>query len=269
MDKNGDGKITRDETGDDRVKQFMRERGMEPNQTYSRDDWNQKAVEYEDKKATEAENEGEEERRNRRSGGDDGDNRQTRERSSGGPSYVRGGSKDGRGRPVRVTRDLPEAFGEFDVDKDGQIGLYEWRNWNRALLAEFLELDRDGDGYLTPRELGEADARDYARGESALPSLAASFTEPTQSDAPAMTGAARPAPSAAPSDEPVEISARDQAAAERYFKLLDADRSGRISLPEWDKSERLKPKFEAVGANLASELDLDAFVAAYAKTLAG
>ena len=46
---------------------------------------------------------------------------------------------------------LPAEYAEFDRDKDGQIGLYEWP---RRRLAEFLKLDKNEDGFLTPRELG-------------------------------------------------------------------------------------------------------------------
>ena len=82
----------------------------------------------------------------------------------------RGGDDRGRGddrssgrsgyKPAekpRVTLDLPEGFRERDSDEDGQIGLYEWREWDRASVDEFLLLDRNGDGFLTPRELAPAD----------------------------------------------------------------------------------------------------------------
>ncbi len=52
--------------------------------------------------------------------------------------------------PVRVTVDLPSQFDSLDTDRDGQIGLYEWPRTQHALFAE---IDRNGDGFLTPREL--------------------------------------------------------------------------------------------------------------------
>ena len=259
VDKNGDGKLSRDETSNNRVKRFMQDRGLDPNREYSREDWNRGAAEYEDKKMTEEENEAEEDRRNRRGAGGGGEDRSDRNDRRSGPGYVRGGAVDGRGRPVRVTRSLPESFGAFDADGDGQVGLYEWRQWNRALVAEFLTLDTDGDGFLTPRELGEADAKQYQRGEGTPVAVASS--------GPADSLAADASPSREEDAEPAELNPRDRAAAERYFKLLDRDRSGRISLAEWERSSKLKPQFEAVGADLASELDLEAFVGAYAKTL--
>ncbi len=57
-------------------------------------------------------------------------------------------------RHSRVTRDLPEQYREQDTDRDGQIGFYEWP---RGKFAEFFKLDRNSDGFLTPRELIRAD----------------------------------------------------------------------------------------------------------------
>ena len=177
-------------------------------------------------------------------------------------SSFRGGDRrDDRRGSYRLTRPLPDGFGELDPNGDGQIGLYEWRRWNRKLTGEFLTLDRNRDGFLTPRELDGVDPKQYAQGEAAAAPLrpVASATSARGSNAPPVGDGGEPAP---------EISDRDRKAGERYFTLLDRDRNGRISLEEWEKSSKLKPKFEAVGADLASELNQDAFVTAYGKTLA-
>ena len=176
-------------------------------------------------------------------------------------SSFRGGDRrDDRRGAYRLTRPLPDGFGELDPNGDGQIGLYEWRRWNRKLTGEFLKLDRNRDGFLEPRELADVDPKQFERGEAAAAPLrpVAAATSARGSDPPP-AGDGEPAPA---------ISDRDRKAAERYFTLLDRDRNGRISLEEWEKSSKLKPKFEAVGADLASELTQDAFVAAYGKTLA-
>ena len=47
---------------------------------------------------------------------------------------------------------LPPWFAEYDTDGDGQVGLYEWRRKGRS-IADFLLMDRNNDGYLTPAEL--------------------------------------------------------------------------------------------------------------------
>jgi hypothetical protein len=72
--------------------------------------------------------------------------------------------KDGRDRkeekkepPVFAVRygKLPEGlplwWNDYDTNKDGQIGLHEWRLQNEP-TAKFYEMDLDGDGLLTPDE---------------------------------------------------------------------------------------------------------------------
>src|SRR5690606_24074365 len=40
--------------------------------------------------------------------------------------------------PVRVTMALPAEYKAGDLDQDGQVGLYEWKQWKgRAALLEF------------------------------------------------------------------------------------------------------------------------------------
>jgi hypothetical protein len=45
---------------------------------------------------------------------------------------------------------LPPAYRSFDKNGDGQIGLKEW---DRTKYAEFKRLDKNNDGFLTPKEL--------------------------------------------------------------------------------------------------------------------
>jgi hypothetical protein len=72
--------------------------------------------------------------------------------------------KDGRDRkeekkepPVFAVRygklpdGLPLWWNDYDTNKDGQIGLHEWRQANEP-TAKFYEMDLDGDGLLTPDE---------------------------------------------------------------------------------------------------------------------
>ena len=46
---------------------------------------------------------------------------------------------------------LPNWWDSLDTDKDGQIGLYEWRADGRD-VKEFQKMDLDGDGLVAPQE---------------------------------------------------------------------------------------------------------------------
>ena len=50
-----------------------------------------------------------------------------------------------------LPKELPAWFTELDTDKDGQVGLYEWKAAGRP-LADFQAMDRNGDGFLTVEE---------------------------------------------------------------------------------------------------------------------
>jgi hypothetical protein len=49
------------------------------------------------------------------------------------------------------TKDLPKWFMKLDTDKDGQVALFEWHQAGKN-IAEFLEWDRNNDGYITAEE---------------------------------------------------------------------------------------------------------------------
>jgi hypothetical protein len=51
----------------------------------------------------------------------------------------------------KLPKELPSWFEKLDTDADGQLGLYEWRTASKA-TADFVEMDQNGDGYLTAEE---------------------------------------------------------------------------------------------------------------------
>ena len=88
---------------------------------------------------------------------------------SNSPSILRpttngSGKKEEDKRPFvsrfgNLPKEVPAFFHELDGDQDGMIGLYEWRRNKEPLpggiqptIAEFVKMDLNGDGYLTPDE---------------------------------------------------------------------------------------------------------------------
>jgi hypothetical protein len=55
-------------------------------------------------------------------------------------------------RAGKLPPELPAWFAQLDTDKDGQIGLYEWKVSGRS-LKEFTDMDANADGFLTPEEV--------------------------------------------------------------------------------------------------------------------
>lgn len=86
-------------------------------------------------------------------------------RQGGGPPYSGGDYNRDRNdprqeeveqRPVvyrygKLPKDLPSWFTSLDEDKDGQVGMHEWRADSRG-MSEFVEMDLNGDGLVTAQE---------------------------------------------------------------------------------------------------------------------
>ena len=55
-------------------------------------------------------------------------------------------------RTGKMPKELPAWFEEADKDKDGQVGLYEWKASGKS-VSEFMAMDQNGDGFLTVEEV--------------------------------------------------------------------------------------------------------------------
>ena len=231
--------------------------------------------------------------RSMRGGGDSGSSREDWakrieewRKSRGGDSSSRSGGREGgrsrgsstkeiqRRKQIQVTVDLPEDYMEGDRDRDGQIGLYEWKEWkSRAAISMFFRLDRNRDGFLTPRELVYAQAGDTDTGSSTEESSAsASGTESGSSSESESASTSEKSSTASSSTETKSASNSGSAAssasaklAAKYFPLLDRDKSGMIEGKEWERSRRLRPMFEKIGADLSKPMSKEDFIATYIK----
>src|SRR5262249_34213124 len=50
-----------------------------------------------------------------------------------------------------IPKEAPSWFTDLDTDRDGQIGLYEWKKAGKD-MAEFASLDLNNDGFITAEE---------------------------------------------------------------------------------------------------------------------
>jgi Ca2+-binding EF-hand superfamily protein len=58
----------------------------------------------------------------------------------------------------RLDKDVPEWFRERDKDRNGQVAMAEYSDkWTDKLVADFLELDINRDGVITPKESQKGD----------------------------------------------------------------------------------------------------------------
>lgn len=292
LDEDGSGVIEPEEIENSRMRQWIERLEIDTSRGITREQFSDAMDEVRQRY--------EQEREARRSETDDDDRRadnrrsrwsrsddSERDRYGGGRERRTGPTSRSRPTPTslpvqqRVTVDLQAEFAEGDRDGDGQIGMYEWTQWkSRAALAEFLGMDRNRDGFLTPRELTRASEAEPVELASVLPigQAAASVVvseASTEAAAGESTNATQEAPTSAgrlkAENAAAFIAAADPAQvkqAERFFSLLDRDRDGNVSELEWARSQRLKPKFEEAGANLTEPMSSDQFVSFYVRIFA-
>ena len=148
-----------------------------------------------------------------------------------------------------VTIALPESYVAGDLDGDGQIAFYEWKQWKRGDLAGFQALDHNQDGFLEPAELVKGPSSTMLATAAVIPGGGATVmqTQPVSVTTPAGN-----------SDELRTV-------AEARFKLMDQNGDGSLSPEEWSKSTKMKPKFEAAGIDLGSPMPKEAFVAHFVR----
>lgn len=189
-----------------------------------------------------------------------GDYRRGDDRSRDSRYGSRGDSRSRSGRstpkpPPRITVDLPETWTAADLDKDGQIGLYEW---DRKKYAEFFALDTNHDGLLTPREISRAS------GASPAPTTAAVAATTISSTRSASSPAAKPAAAAVTSGSPLAAAEYDEKSAEgrwaKYvFGRLDKNKDGSLSEDEWNGSARTRESFKKHNAQLSFPASFETF----------
>jgi hypothetical protein len=167
----------------------------------------------------------------------------------------------------RLPKGIPDWFIEKDANRDGQIMMAEFATrWNNALVAEFLQFDRNGDGIVTPKEClaaREAGVVYSGKGVATAPAvkptpdressaISRDSREPDRSVAsPATQSRAAARPPAETADKPVdetppaaddvEIPASTLKYAISYIGMYDTDGNGALTKDEWEKM-RKSPK---------------------------
>jgi Ca2+-binding EF-hand superfamily protein len=182
---------------------------------------------------------------------------------------------------------LPESYLSKDTDQDGQIGLYEWP---RNDLENFKRLDRNGDGFLTPRELVAAEASSPASSGSAVvatvapssgserPGSERSRSESSRGDfgrgdsRRGDFGRGRDRDSGERrsfSTGSADSNANEpQGRAERAFSFMDQNRDDAISEDEWKRSLTVKPLFERAKIEVSFPMKKVEFISKYVQASA-
>jgi len=171
-------------------------------------------------------------------------------------SFGPGGNGESAG-PVsrsreRITVDLPAAFLSGDLDGDGQIGLYEWRQWKRGEMREFLALDHNQDGFLTPAELQKGPRTPLVAGSPAGSSMGSGtpgLTHPVS-----MNGRAESVSTSASGLAP------EAARAAGTFRLLDKNRNETLEPEEWAPSRIVRTQFETAKIDITVPMTRDDFI---------
>jgi hypothetical protein len=100
-------------------------------------------------------------------------------------------------RAGKLPPNLPAWFAQLDTDKDGQIGLYEWKASGRP-IEEFERMDLNNDGFLTVHEVMRSLGLDKQVATTASPGAEPSPGAPPAGGQPAWGGQPGGAPGFGP-----------------------------------------------------------------------
>ena len=160
-----------------------------------------------------------------------------------------------------MTLDLPAEYADRDLDKDGQLGLYEWK---LSEIADFRSFDVNADGFLTPRELLTGGPAETAESTDSSDDGGSSKKDSDTKDSGSSTTKTASTKSAPSGDK--SASTRD-AKTVRYAKLtfkgLDKDKDGKLTLEEWGQSARTRARFTKAKVKLKLPIDEAGFIAVY------
>lgn len=198
---------------------------------------------------------------------DDGSDRRRREEEANSSRSSSSSSKTSKSKKpkVKLTKDLPDDYRLKDKNGDGQVGLYEW---DRKLFAQFYELDRNSDGFLTADEV----IPPTAKSKSSKSTTIASYKLPTAKEPASSTSATVSATTISSSgNSPVSISKSatpDNPQAVTAFTGLDVNKDGQITEDEWARSRNTRRMFEKANITVTLPIKQTQFMELYSKTQA-
>ena len=179
--------------------------------------------------------------------------------SAGGPTENRQSY-----RPISTAERLqglvPDWYLSKDTDGDGQVAMQEFsQSWDAATLAEFVRVDVNGDGFITPRESRQAGkqrgviarrqrdtaparprqalvAREKAKRNKSSRSASVTFTDP-EASSPATQAMTKYISRFDQNGDGVLVQA-ERSKLPRDYSYADMDRDGRITAVEFVRALR-------------------------------